>query len=183
MAKSWSRNPEEVPVEDLRSSSIGSYKNACSLLEDSKVLFGGNRYERSVAMSILAEEEFAKAFFLHSCAFQPRWDSVIWKALLSHGGKQALPEAMRKFIPIIEKQIKNNKMIDSINQVSFVSTPYYNFMTQDAVNEISDPIINFHIKNREVDKIKQSKIYVSINRDGKELKARLLVIKRKLWST
>ena len=161
MAKSWSKKPEDVPVEKLRKASIASYKNACELLEDSQILLAGTRYARSVVMSILSEEEFAKAFFLHSCAFQPRWDSAIWKALISHGGKQALPEAMRQFMPIIEK-----KIIDVLNKASFISTPYKDFMTEDVVNEISDPLIESHIKNKQIDKIKQSKIYVSISRDG-----------------
>lgn len=166
MAKDWAKFGDDIPVKELVNSSIACYKNACDLLFDAEILYKNDRCSSSIVFSILSEEEFSKSFMLHSCSLQPRWDSAIWKALINHGDKQALSEGMRQLMDLVQKQIKNNDFISRMNKISLVPCFGHNFLTEKAVGEVIAPLKKSHVKSKEIDKYKQSKLYVSIGKDG-----------------
>jgi AbiV family abortive infection protein len=75
-----------------------AYDNGCSLREDALILFEASRFPRAAALTILAKEEFSKAFILIISAGQGRWDSNLFKALRKHPEKQGMSEAMKGFL-------------------------------------------------------------------------------------
>lgn len=163
--KEWTIKPEDVPTKALQESSLRCYKNATDILKDAQLLYENGRYARASALAILAEEELAKAFILNICAFQKRWDSVIWGALTSHGTKQAISEGMQQVVDQIDKQIKNDKMIADMNRRSLISTIGPNYVNQDSINKITADVKKKHMIKKSRDAFKQDKLYISLDKN------------------
>jgi hypothetical protein len=91
----WSKIVTPRIKGNMGESARAAYQNGCALHDDALLLFDGERFPRSAALAILAEEEFSKAFILFISVNQGRWDSDIYKALRQHPQKQGIAEGMR----------------------------------------------------------------------------------------
>jgi len=162
----WEKEITSELKQHLIGSSISSYQNANGILEDAEILFERNRYARSAALAILAEEEYGKAFLLVSCSFQKRWDSEVWKVISDHSKKQALSEGMCQIIEIIKKEIENNHICPSSQEDELISKYGHLFINKEKIENITEPIKKDFLKKRKKDKLKQMFLYVSINKNG-----------------
>jgi len=103
----WIDTMTPLLKKNMAQASEEAYKNGCSLIDDAMILFKANRYARTTALSVLAEEEFSKAFILTICQEQDRWDSTIFKSLTRHSEKQGIAEAMRSYFEWFLNNFKN----------------------------------------------------------------------------
>jgi AbiV family abortive infection protein len=102
----WTVPASEPLRAKLRISAIAAYENAAATLDDAKLLRANNRFARAKALAILAEEEFAKAFTLNSCASGARWDSAVLEALERHAPKQGIANAARRYAAWCQERIR-----------------------------------------------------------------------------
>ena len=132
----WTEVVTPVLRGTLKKSSLCCYRNACEILEEALILFDKERYSRSSALAILAEEEFGKAFFLANCAFQDRWDSVIWRALTGHGEKQAISEGMIQLMEFMGSEIVKSPSFSKLQRQQTISRLGHLYLNKDNVNQI-----------------------------------------------
>jgi AbiV family abortive infection protein len=85
---------------DMKETEHQAYTNGCSLIDDAELLYQAKRYARAMALAVLAEEEFSKAFILRMSLNDNRWDSTIYQSLRRHSNKQGIAESMRDFFKI-----------------------------------------------------------------------------------
>ncbi len=102
----WTVPASETLRAKLRISAVSAYENAVAILDDAKLLRASNRLARAKALAILAEEEFAKAFTLNSCASGARWDSAVHDALERHAPKQGIANAARRYAAWCQERIR-----------------------------------------------------------------------------
>lgn len=93
----WSHTVDEKLQKKLRASARTCQSNGDSLLDEADLLAAAGKFNRATALTVLAEEEFAKALVLRDAAFQRRWDSNQFKALTQHEKKQKIAAVMRVY--------------------------------------------------------------------------------------
>lgn len=111
----WSKIVTPRIKGNMGESARAAYQNGCALHDDALLLFDGERFPRSAALAILAEEEFSKAFILFISVNQGRWDSNTYKALRQHPQKQGIAEGMRAHFDWF---VENLKRVMEINRSS-----------------------------------------------------------------
>jgi AbiV family abortive infection protein len=161
--KEWVKTVTPQFKHDMQESGRAAYANGCGLREDAVTLFSAQRYPRSAALAILAEEEFSKAFLMLICAEYGRWDSTIFMALRKHANKQGISEAMLDYLAWFNE---NYKGVAVLNQFAFIpmsasidpGEKKINEITEKAKNRFSKPIKDY---------LKQDAFYVSIDDNGK----------------
>jgi len=106
-------------------------ENAVSLLSDAQLLFDNERYERSVALAILAIEEAGKTSILREILVQddPKELKRLWKDYRSHTSKNLhwkLPDLvadgarqLEEFRPLYDKSSDHGAYLDSLKQTAF----------------------------------------------------------------
>lgn len=96
--------------KNLKPAIIAAVQNAERLLDDARWLLDLDRYPSACALSILAQEEFAKSFLLHlieAGAFP--WNDDVWGALRDHKCKQLLGLLMQYVSPEFEEMMEEYK--------------------------------------------------------------------------
>jgi AbiV family abortive infection protein len=134
------------------------------MLDDAKMLVSNQRFCRGYAVAILAQEEFAKAFILCSCALQPRWDAEVWKALRDHAPKQAVLEVMERYANWFTQR---NSFALRHNATALIPMPVPRMPPAAELASWLSEVKASVIKQRTIDKSKQEALYVGIGRDGK----------------
>lgn len=147
----------------MTTASLAAYKNACELLKDSDVLLHASRFDRSAVLSILAEEEFSKAFFLIVCMMQNRWDSVIFHALKRHPEKQSLSDAMKVYFDWF---IENYNRVMTRNQFGFVPIRPAQMPGQKWLDDWVGKTKK-NVKKARLEHFKQSLLYVNLDKDAR----------------
>ena len=151
-------------AEDLVASAQSCFANASETLDDAKILVSNQRFYRGYAIAILAQEEFAKAFILCSCALQPRWDAEVWKALRDHAPKQAVLEVMERYANWFTQ---HNSFALRHNATALIPMPLTRMPgAAELASWLSEVKVSV-IKQRTIDRSKQEAFYVGIGRDGK----------------
>jgi AbiV family abortive infection protein len=158
--------PELAPpkAENLVASARICFVNASEMLDDAKMLVSNQRFCRGYAISILAQEEFAKAFILCSCALQPRWDAEVWKALRDHAPKQAVLEVMERYANWFTQR---NSFALQHNATALIPKPVPRMPAAAELASWLSEVKASVIKQRTIDRSKQEAFYVGIGRDGK----------------
>lgn len=160
----WVEIVTDALIESLKGAARASYENACTLLDDARVLNAENRFPRASALAILAEEEFAKSFIVCSAIQQKRWDSGLWGGLRDHAPKQAVVQGMLNYW---EWAKKNEEQVAGINGRNVIQyTPSY-VPDESQMAEMLNDLKRSHIKQRKRDKEKQNYLYVAIDRSAK----------------
>lgn len=158
--KNWVKEVGSELRLNLEKTSLISYENGKDLLNDASILFEKQAYARCVSLAILAEEEFCKSFILKNCSFQRRWDSEIYKALVTHSSKQAISEGMKEYFFQFLANLKKSSLM---HMSMLVPPPNSTYMPSDR--ELEGIVNNARkiLKNPKRDKFKQKSLYVSIN--------------------
>ncbi len=161
----WNCQVTPELCHDMETTAHAAYKNGSNLRQDALTLFGACRYPRTVALAILAEEEFSKALILMSCADekQGKWDSNLHMALRKHPEKQGIVEG------IIEHTIwfvNHAKFIEALNRRSLFHVRPSTLPSDDKMNEIKSKVKSY-FKKPIRDKLKQDSIYVNIDKFAK----------------
>src|SRR5579863_4969588 len=88
-------------AETLSKSITASIKNGKKLLEDAKLLFDCERFPTAFALSVLAQEEFAKAFLLQLVADGALpWLPQVQRSMVRHECKHLLALVMEWIGPL-----------------------------------------------------------------------------------
>lgn len=159
----WSKPVTTQIKNNMEESARAAYLNGCALCDDARLLFDAERFARSAALAILAEEEFSKAFILLICVGQGRWDSSIYQALRKHPEKQGVAEGMRIHFDWF---LQNYKQVMEMNRFSPVEAQPTVIPSDEKVNEIIQKAKNNFSKPIR-DYLKQDALYVSLNEDAK----------------
>lgn len=90
------------PNADILSASISTtMDNGKKLLEDAKLLFDWDRYSTALALAVLAQEEFAKAFLLKLVADEALpWLPEVQRSMARHQCKHLLALVMEWLPPV-----------------------------------------------------------------------------------
>lgn len=148
---SWSVIVTPKLKGDIKCLALAAYSNACRLLKDAKLL--KDSYATSEALSILADEEFSKAFICLICVQEHRWDSEIYYGLKKHPEKQGVADAIREYM---EWFIKNRDSLLQMNQ---------SILPNDMHLIIEKTKLNI-VKKQKKDRYKQSLLYVGFDRNA-----------------
>lgn len=102
-----------MPLKDetIRRSISATIENGKKLLEDAEFLFDFDRYSTALALSVLAQEEFAKAFLLQLVADDALpWLPEVHRSMARHQCKHLLGVVMEWLPPFdIEKMMERHK--------------------------------------------------------------------------
>ncbi|MBA1148318.1 AbiV family abortive infection protein [Ectothiorhodospiraceae bacterium WFHF3C12] len=158
MSKGWSHEVTPKKRRKLASSAVACRENGASYLRDADTLADAGKFDRALALAILGEEELAKAFILHSAAFQQRWDEPLFKSLTQHELKQQLAEAMRIYVKEAWSFIRSQQ-----HQLVPPPMPSRGAVDQDALRRAMHQARQ---GKRERERQKHRSLYVSINGDG-----------------
>ena len=148
---------------EMENTAKAAYENANELREDALILFEKSRFSRATALSILAEEEYSKAFMIYLCAQNSRWDSAIFKALKKHSNKQSISEAM---IMYINWFVDNYNNVMKINSVTFGHAQPEIYPDKKKLDEILNNAKS-RIKKPVKDFLKQDSFYVGLSKECK----------------
>lgn len=148
--------------ENMEASAHAAYTNGCALRDDAILLYEANRYPRSAALAILAEEEFSKAFILRTCANDGRWDSNIYNALRTHANKHGISEGMLIYIKWLTENIRR---VIEMNRFCLVPSQPSIYPTKEKWEEILGTAKSRFSKPVR-DHFKQDAIYVSLDEEG-----------------
>src|SRR5580700_8210415 len=101
-------------AEAFSRTSSGCFENGKKLLEDAKLLFEWDRFSTALALSILAQEEFAKAFLLTLVEDDALpWLPEIHQSMAKHQCKHLLAIVMEWLPPfdgnLVMEQIRRNR--------------------------------------------------------------------------
>lgn len=84
----------------LQASISATTENGRKLLEDAQLLFDCDRFSTALALAVLAQEEFAKAFLLQLVADGALpWMREVHLSMARHGGKHLLGLVMEWLPP------------------------------------------------------------------------------------
>lgn len=159
----WSMLVDEALQSRLLETARAAYESGCSLLSDAKALLETERHCRAGALAILAEEEYSKAFILCNCAQMRRWDSVIFRSLTDHGGKQTVSQVMIDYWAWLQN---NLKAVAEMNRFSFIPAQPSVLPSQTEFDAMVEKAKKQHMTKRQRDKLKQQMLYVHIDRNG-----------------
>ncbi|MES1953595.1 AbiV family abortive infection protein [Salinisphaera hydrothermalis] len=149
---------------DLLKSAECCFSNGSGLIEEAQLLLDGEKFSRSFALSILAQEEFSKCFLLSNCSYQGRWDQEVHKSLNYHEMKQAFVEVMLSYVQWFEAA---NSFALKTNVTALIPAPIkllpdaaqWNRWIADAQKRV--------IKKKTIDRAKQREFYVAVDKDGR----------------
>ncbi|SDK08154.1 abortive infection protein, AbiV family [Methylophilus rhizosphaerae] len=151
---SWTKAVDEKLKNDLELTAHAAYDHGCELIKDARMLFESHRYSTALALAILAEEEFSKAFTLKQSAENLRWDSTVYNSLRDHASKQGLAQAVVNYIAWEKARARASGGFKS-------AYPDANKVREIVAAEKAQ--LNQKLKDRR----KQDALYVSITKDGK----------------
>ena len=159
---SWAVDPSPTLVAKLSHAADAAYANAVSTLCDARSLFDAGRFPRACALAILAEEEFAKAVLLRSCASQPRWDSAVFRSLREHAVKQGIAQAARAYFGWLQRNLRltedlNRYAMIPVTPALFPGPKEWDHLLAEARVATTDPVR---------DRRKQDALYVRVARTG-----------------
>ncbi|MGO9245361.1 MAG: AbiV family abortive infection protein [Verrucomicrobiia bacterium] len=156
-------------------------ENGERLFDDAKLMKDFDRYSTAIALTILAEEEFAKAFLLHLV----RDGAVPWtpetrRAFLDHKCKHLLAILMAHLSPGVDEwQTRAMEQIDLARESHLPSDVIsaINLLRHEKVGKWENPFWDVlepgdydpetkRISDGSVDRTKQTALYVKIGRDG-----------------
>lgn len=164
--------------------------NGERLFEDADLLQGFDRHGTALALVILAEEEFSKAFLLYLVQDKALpWTPEVRRSLRNHECKHLLTVLMEYLAPGIDDlqsrlmdQLKDDpeqrlprEVVSAINlyrydKIGKWESPYSDVLEPDDYDSSTKRISDGH-----VDRAKQSAIYVNLGRDGTVLTTPLAV--------
>ncbi len=166
-------------VADYREAISACVANGQRLLEDAEWLYDSDRNPTTLALTILAEEEFAKAFFL----FLLQEGAIpstpeVWRALRDHHCKHLLTIMMEYLhpgddliIPRLEAQYSPGRRLprDVASAVNLLRYDKIRKWEAPDSEGLEPEHYASEAKRRplKTDKTKQSAIYVEISRDGR----------------
>jgi AbiV family abortive infection protein len=94
-----------VKAEDFSRTSGACFENGKKLLEDAKLLFDWERFPTALALSILAQEEFAKSFLLDLVVEGALpWLPEVQRSMARHECKHLIAVAM-EWIPSVDSEL------------------------------------------------------------------------------
>ncbi|PIU22914.1 MAG: hypothetical protein COT13_05845 [Chloroflexi bacterium CG08_land_8_20_14_0_20_45_12] len=156
-----------------------SLENGDRLLEDAQYLLDFERYPTAYALSILAQEEFAKAFLLHLIdAGAIPWNSEVRRTLRDHTCKQLFAVVMDFLEPDFDefiRRLKGDKSMDlrfparisgALNIIRYEKVPRQD---ESAWKMESDPSCDpqaREVADGQIDKRKQDALYVRLAKNG-----------------
>ncbi len=161
----WSKEVTPQLRQRMLSSADECYENGCGLLLDAETLHRASRWSTAVALAVLAEEEFSKAFILRVCSRQGRWDSTIHGAMRKHSDKQAVSQAMRAFL---DHLIRNALRVEELNRFGLTRSRPDMLLSRQYL----DPILHSarqSLAQPHRDRLKQDALYVNIDKDGRAI--------------
>jgi AbiV family abortive infection protein len=89
-------------------------ENGKKLLEDAKLLFGWDRFSTALALSVLAQEEFAKAFLLQLVADDALpWLPAVQRSMAKHQCKHLLAIVMEWLPPFDLDRIREQDRLET----------------------------------------------------------------------
>ncbi len=150
----WIKTVDEKLRNKLKLAAQAAYDNGCELCKDARLLFESHRYSRALALAILAEEEFSKAFTLKLSAENKRWDSTLYNSLRDHASKQGIAQAVVNYISWEKAKARELGGFKS-------AYPDANKVREVVAAEKAQ------LSKKVKDRLKQSALYVSITKDGK----------------
>lgn len=156
-------------------------ENGERLFDDAKFMNDVSRYSTAMALAILAEEEFAKAFLLYLVKDDALpWTTEIRQALRDHKCKHLLAILMEHLSPT-EDQL-SSRLMEQIDFARESQLPKdvssaINLLRHEKVGKWKDPYWDVlepsdydqetkRISDGSVDRTKQTALYVEIGRDG-----------------
>jgi AbiV family abortive infection protein len=148
---------------NMEASARAAYENGCQILDDANILFDADRFPRALALAILSDEEFSKAFFLKSCANSGRWDSRIFESLRKHSAKQGVAQAMRDYFEWFKT---TNGWRINANGRALIKMPLTFMPSQNEREDINNRAKKTLSKPKR-DYLKQDALYVSIDQEAK----------------
>jgi AbiV family abortive infection protein len=132
-------------------------ENAVSLFSDAKLLFDNERYERSIALAILAIEETGKVSILRQILVHddPKKLNRLWKDYRNHTKKNLhwkLPELavggarqLEEFLSLYDGSSNHGEYLDSLKQTAFytdaVGACEWITPRQTMTKEVAEPIL------------------------------------------
>jgi len=172
-----------------------SLDNAERLLYDAESLYIEDSAPSVYALSIIAQEEFAKAFILHLVSLECiPWDSETWKMLRNHACKQLFTLIMDflnpdfdEFIERIDKDRENiargtirptfpSHIADAINIIRHEKATKNGYRNQWLnINDPQCDKVARMIGDGNIDKLKQNALYVNIGKTGQVINTPSLV--------
>jgi AbiV family abortive infection protein len=154
----WSTPVTKELRDRLRLAGETALRNAVAILGDAKLLRANSRLARAKALAILADEEFAKALALRSCASQGRWDSAVVSVLIKHTFKQGIAHVARRYFTWLER---NLAMVEQLNRGSLIRVTPALFPGEELWKAM---IEEGRVTNR--DRAKQAALYVAVGKNG-----------------
>ena len=167
----------DVPKHDLCAAIRASFENAERLLQDAGYLLEYGCFPTSYALSILAQEEFAKAFLLHLAHIKViPWDSDVCQALRQHTCKQLVAMIMEylnseweRYLATLEiprQKTFPRHIADALNIIRHEKIPRERaFSWLEDEEAICDSEAR-RIADGSVDKQKQNAFYVDVAKTG-----------------
>ena len=149
--KGWSRSVDNKLRFHMENTAHHAFENGRALRRDAIVLGSAGSHGRAMALAILAEEEFAKAFVLMTSAVQGRWDSTLFEALRHHGTKQGIAQAMLK---LHEWVVQNQRWNPSFTSLSPLPADVLSAAVAEASATMKKPYKDY---------LKQTGFYVSLD--------------------
>ena len=164
-------------IKNLSLSIRASFENAVRLLADSQYLLEYERFPTAFALSILAQEEFAKTFLLLLVKDGALpWDSNVHRALRDHTCKQLVASIMDYLDSESDKWTQTylatqtfpskafpSHIADALNIIHLEKLPRdEKFLWEDGSCDEQARAI----ADGEIDKQKQNAIYVSLGKTG-----------------
>ena len=168
---------EETRPKNLSAAIRALYENATRLLEDAQYLMEYGRFPTSYALSILAQEEYAKTFLLFLVGDDAiPWNAEVRRALRDHTCKQLIASIMEYLDAEWQKLISQcfdpaqfrrsfpSNVADALNIVRHEKVP-----RMPEWSWVDDALVDKQaraIADGEVDKQKQNALYVGLGKTG-----------------
>ena len=168
---------EETRPKNLSAALRASYENATRLLDDAQYLLEYGRFPTSYALSILAQEEYAKTFLLFLVGDDAiPWNAEVRRALRDHTCKQLIASIMEyldaewqrlispSFDPAQFRRSFPSHVADALNIVRHEKVPRmpeWSWVDDTPVDKQARAIAD-----GEVDKQKQNALYVGLGKTG-----------------
>lgn len=158
---------------------IACIDNGMSLIEDAKILIDWERYSTSLALAVLAQEEFAKAFMLHLVEEKTiPWSDEVRRSITNHECKHLVGILMEWLGVPFEQALERSKASLAGEKLEFLPSDVakaINIFRHKKIQYFRDGYcekepewdgIARKIAGGYVDRRKQAALYVSISKDG-----------------
>lgn len=172
------------PTKQVLSESLtATLDNARRLADDAGYLYDCDRYPSSFALSILAQEEYAKAFMLHLVETGAiPWNDEVRRILRDHSTKQLLmlvmdflepdEEKFGGFMALLESRRKGNyylppHVVDAVHIIRHEKVPRRGEADWMIDSDRPCDSLARQVADGKFDREKQGALYVQIARDGR----------------